>query len=66
MNKIAKYVTGILALTIVAYAGWLVIKTVFPIEEWLEQNPSWGTIFSLLLVVGIIGIISAIITQKPK
>ena len=66
MNKFIKYVASITALIVVAYVGWIVIKSVFPIEEWLEQNPSWKAIFSLLLVVGVMGVIAAVVTQKGK
>ena len=66
MNKIVKYTASITALTIVAYVGWVVLETLFPIEEWFQQNPGWKTIFSILLVVGVIGIISAAVTQKGK
>ena len=66
MNKIAKYVSGVFALIVVAYVGWIVIKTVFPVDEWFQQNPSWRTIFHLLLIVGIIGVISAIVKLEGK
>ena len=66
MNKIAKYVSSIFAIIIAAYAGWIVIRTVFPVDEWFQQNPSWRTIFYLLLIIGIIGIMSAIVKLKGK
>lgn len=66
MNKVAKYVSSIFALIVVAYVGWLVIRTLFPLEEWFQQNPGWRTIFQLLVVVGVIGILSAIVKVKAK
>jgi len=39
---------------------------VFAVDEWFQQNPSWRTIFYLLVIIGIIGIISAIIRPKGK
>ena len=66
MNKIAKYVSAVFALIVVAYVGWIVLETAFPVDEWFQQNPSWRTIFNLLLIVGIIGVISAIVKLKGK
>ena len=64
MNKIAKYVTGVFCIAIAVYVGWMVTKTTFPVEEWFQQNPSWQAIFYLLILIGIIGLVSAIV--KPK
>ena len=66
MNKIAKYVTAIFCILIVAYGGWLVITATFPIEEWFQQNPSWRTIFNLLIIIGVIGFIAAIVEAQRK
>ncbi|UCC58378.1 MAG: hypothetical protein JSW14_00125 [Candidatus Bathyarchaeum sp.] len=64
MNKIAKYVMGVFGIVIVIYFGWMVVTTTFPVEEWFQQNPSWQAIFYLLILIGIIGIISAIVKSK--
>jgi len=66
MNRIAKYASSCFFIVIVAYVAWIVIKTTFPVDEWFQQNPSWRTIFYLLVIIGIIGIISAIIRPKGK
>jgi len=66
MNKIAKYVTAIFCILIVAYGGWLVITATFPIEEWFQQNPSWRTIFNLLVIIGVIGFIAAMVEAQRK
>ena len=66
MNKIAKYVTAIFCILIVAYGGWLVITATFPIEEWFQQNPSWRTIFNLLIIIGVIGFIAAMVEAQRK
>jgi hypothetical protein len=66
MNKIAKYVTATFCILIVAYGAWLVIRTTFPIEEWFQQNPSWRSIFILLLIVGVIGFLAAIVEAQRK
>jgi len=64
MNKIAKYIVAAICLLIAAYLGWLVISITFPIEEWFQQNPQWRAIFSLLLIIGVIGFLAAIIEAK--
>ena len=66
MNKIAKYVTAVFCILIVAYGVWLVITTTFPIEEWFQQNPSWRSIFYLLIIIGVIGFIAAIVEAQRK
>ena len=66
MNKIAKYVTAVFCILIVAYGGWLVISTTFSIEEWFQQNPSWRSIFNLLIIIGVIGFIAAIVKAQRK
>jgi len=66
MNKIAKYVTAIFCILIVAYGGWLVITATFPIEEWFQQNPSWRSIFNLLVIIGVIGFIAAMVEAQRK
>jgi uncharacterized sodium:solute symporter family permease YidK len=66
MNKIAKYITATICILIAAYGGWLVITTTFPLEEWFQQNPQWGTIFNLLIIVGVIGFLAAIVEAKRK
>lgn len=66
MNKFAKYVTSVFVIIIVVYVGWMVIKTAFPVDEWFQQNPSWRAISILLVIIGIIGIISAIIKPRGK
>jgi predicted membrane channel-forming protein YqfA (hemolysin III family) len=66
MNKIAKYVTAIFCILVLAYGVWLVIKTTFPIEEWFEQNPSWRTIFYLLIIIGVIGLMAAVVEAHRK
>ena len=66
MNKIAKYTSSVLVISVVAYVGWIVIKATFPVDEWFQQNPSWRAIFYLLVIIGIIGVLSAIIKPKGK
>jgi hypothetical protein len=66
MNKIAKYAFSLLLIVIVSYIAWIVIKTTFPVDEWFDQNPTWRSIFILLIIIGIIGIISAIIKPRGK
>ena len=66
MNKIAKYVTAAFCILIAAYGGWLVITTTFPIEEWFQQNPSWRSIFYLLIIIGVIGFMAAIVEAQRK
>lgn len=66
MNKIAKYASSVLIISVVAYVGWIVIKATFPVDEWFQQNPSWRSIFYLLVIIGIIGVLSAIIKPKAK
>lgn len=64
MNKFLKYISSVIVVIIVAYVGWIVIKATFPVDEWFQENPSWETIFYLLIIIGIIGVLSAII--KPR
>ena len=66
MNKIAKYVTSVFVIIIVVYFGWTVIKTAFPVDEWFQHNPSWRAISILLVIIGIIGIMSAIVKPRGK
>ena len=66
MNKIAKYITSFFGIIIATYVGWIVIKTTFPLDEWFQQNPSWRTIFNLLIIIGIIGFIAAIVEVQRK
>ena len=66
MNKITKYLTGFFGVIIATYVGWMVIKATFPVDEWFRQNPSWRTFFILLVIIGVIGLLSAIITPKGK
>ena len=66
MNKIVKYVTAAFCILIVAYGAWLVITATFPIEEWFQQNPSWRSIFNLLIIIGVIGLIAAIVEAQRK
>ena len=66
MNKIAKYATAAFCILIAAYGGWLVITTTFPIEEWFQQNPSWRSIFYLLIIIGVIGFMAAIVEAQRK
>jgi len=64
MNKIAKYIVAAIVILIATYLGWLVISVTFPIEEWFQQNPQWRVIFSLLLVIGVIGFLVGIVEAK--
>jgi len=66
MNKIAKYVIAIFCILIVAYGAWLVVTITFPIEEWFQQNPTWRTIFNLLIIIGVIGLVAAIVEAQRK
>ncbi len=66
MNKVAKYVIAAILLSIVAYGGWLVVNATFPLEVWFQENPEWRTIFNLLVVIGVIGVIAGIIEAKTK
>jgi len=66
MNKIAKYIIAAICILIVAYGGLLVITTTFPLGEWFEKEPMWKTIFTLLIVVGVIGFLAAIVEAKRK
>jgi len=66
MNKITKYLTAAIAILIAAYAGWLVISITFPLEEWFQQKPEWRAIFSLLLIIGVVGFLAGIIEAKKK
>jgi predicted MFS family arabinose efflux permease len=66
MNKVAKYVTAAICIIIVAYGGWLVIITTFPLEEWFQQNPQWRTVFNLLIIVGVIGFLAAIVEARRR
>lgn len=66
MNKITKYLLGFLCIIIVVYVGWIVIRNIFPIDDWFQQNPGWRMIFYLLVVIGIIGLVSALIKPKGK
>ena len=66
LNKVVKYALGFFAIIIVVYVGWIVIKAVFPVEEYFEQNPFWRSIFILIVIVGVIGVLWGIITPKGK
>ena len=66
MNKIAKYVTATICILIAAYGGWLVITTTFPLEEWFEKEPMWKDIFTLLLIIGVIGFLAGIVEVKRR
>jgi len=66
MNKIAKYIIAAICILIAAYGGWLVITITFPIEEWFQQNPEYRVIFNLLIVIGVIGFLSAIVEAKRR
>jgi len=64
MNTVAKYLLATICLLIAAYGGWLVITTTLPIGEWLQQKPMWRDIFTLIIIIGIIGFIAGIIQTK--
>jgi uncharacterized sodium:solute symporter family permease YidK len=66
MNKIAKYITAIICILIAAYGGWLVITATFPLEEWFQQNPQWRAIFNLLIIIGVIGLLAAVVETKRR
>jgi len=66
MNKIAKCITAAIVIIIAAYIGWLVITVTFPIEEWFQQKPEWRAIFSLLLVIGVVGFLAGIVEAKRR
>jgi len=66
MNKIAKYITASTCILVAAYGAWLVITATFPLEEWLQQNPQWKTIFNLLIIIGVIGFLAAVVEANRK
>jgi hypothetical protein len=66
MNKIAKYIIATICILILAYGAWLVITATFPIEEWFQQNPEYRAIFNLLLIIGVIGLLAAIVEAKRR
>ncbi len=66
MNTMVKYVTATICILIAAYGAWLVINTTFHLEEWFEKEPMWKNIFTLLLIIGIIGFIAGIFEVKRK
>jgi len=66
MNTIAKYIIAAICIPIVAYAGWLILNTIFHLEEWFEQKPMWRNIFTLLVIVGVIGFLAGIAEAKRK
>jgi uncharacterized sodium:solute symporter family permease YidK len=66
MNKVAKYVTATILILIIAYGGWLVITTTFPLDEWFQENPEWRAIFNLLIIIGVIGFLAGIVETKRR
>jgi uncharacterized sodium:solute symporter family permease YidK len=66
MNKIAKYIIAAICILIAAYGGWLVITITFPLEEWFEKEPMWKSIFTLLIIVGVVGFLAAIVEAKRR
>jgi uncharacterized sodium:solute symporter family permease YidK len=66
MNKVAKYATATILILIIAYGGWLVITTTFPLDEWFQENPEWRAIFSLLTIIGVIGFLAGIVETKRR
>jgi uncharacterized sodium:solute symporter family permease YidK len=66
MNTIAKYIIAAICIPIVAYVGWLVLNTIFHLQEWFEQKPMWRNIFTLLVIVGVIGLLAGIVEAKTR
>jgi len=66
MNTIAKYIIAAICIPILAYAGWLVLNTIFHLEEWFEEKPMWKNIFTLLIIIGVIGFLAGIVEAKTR
>ncbi len=66
MNKIAKFVIGLVGVLIVVYFGWLVVKATFPVDVWFEENPVWRSFFVLIVIMSVIGLFLAILKPKGK
>jgi len=66
MNKIAKYMIAAICIPIVAYVAWLVLNTTFRLEEWFQQKPMWKNIFTLLVIIGVIGFLAGIVEAKTR
>jgi len=66
MNIVVKYVVATICIIIAAYAAWLVLNTTFHLEEWFQKEPMWKNIFTLLLIIGVIGFLAGITEAKRK
>ncbi|MGQ9460776.1 MAG: hypothetical protein ACUVRA_06060 [Candidatus Bathyarchaeaceae archaeon] len=66
MNIVVKYVAATICILIVAYGAWLVLNTTFHLEEWFQKEPMWKNIFTLLVIVGIIGFLAGILEAKRR
>ena len=66
MNPVAKYVTATICILVAAYGAWLVITTTFPLGEWFEKEPMWKDIFTLLIIIGVIGFLAGIVEAKRR
>lgn len=66
MNKVMKYVVAILLVLVLAYGGWFITSTIFPIETWFEENPQWRPIFNLLVIIGTIGLLAGLVEAKRR
>jgi len=66
MNTAAKYIIAAICIPIVAYAAWIVLNTIFHLEEWFQKEPMWRNIFTLLVIVGVIGFLAGIVEAKTR
>jgi len=66
MNIVVKYVAATICIIIAVYGAWLVLNTTFHLEEWFEKEPMWKNIFTLLVIVGVIGFLAGILEAKRR
>jgi len=66
MNTAVKYLIATICILIAAYAAWLVLNTAFHLEEWFQQKPMWKNIFTLLIIIGVIGLLVGIVEAKTR
>jgi len=66
MSPIAKYIIATICILVAAYLGWLVMNTALHLGEWFEKEPMWKDIFTLLVIIGVIGFIAGIVEAKRR
>ena len=64
MSPVAKYIIATICILVAAFGGWLVITTTLPLGEWFEKEPMWKDIFTLLVIIGVIGFIAGVVEAK--